>query len=314
MITLRHHIISIAAVFLALALGVVLGSTSVSNGLLSGLRTDKSGLQQNLSSAETERNALREQLNAANGFDSAVAPLALRGALTQRSVVIFTAPDANSADRDALVRLIGQAGGSVSGQVALTPSFVNPASADQLRSTIANVIPAGVQLPTGAVDSGSLAGALLGSVLLLDPKTAKARTTPAELSVAVQALQAVGFLGAGGPPLTPGQLGLVLTGGAVTGDGAGDRASAVARFAAALDRTSAGVVLAGRNGSADGNGPIGVARADADITAALTTVDNVDTSAGQITTVLGLQEQLQGRSGRYGTSRTAQGMTVSAQG
>jgi len=313
-ISLRHHIISIAAVFLALAIGLILGFTSVSNGLLSGLRSDKSGLQQNVGALESDRNTLRAQLNSANGFDSAVAPLALRGVLAQRSVVIFTAPDANSSDRDALVKLIGQAGGSVSGQVALTPAFVNPANADQLRSTITNVIPAGVQLPTGSVDSGSLAGALLGSVLLLDAKTAKPRTTPAELAVAVQALRAGGFIGAGGPPVTPGQLGLVLTGGAVTGDGAGDRASTIARFAAALDRTSAGVVLAGRAGSADGNGPVGVARADADITAALTTVDNVDTAAGQITSVLGLQEQLDGRAGRYGTSRTAQGMTVATQG
>lgn len=313
MISLRHHIVSLSAVFLALALGLVLGATSVSNGLLSGLRSDKSGLQQNVGTLESDRNALRSQLNSGNGFDSAIAPLALRGILDQRSVVIFTAPDANSGDRDALVKLIGQAGGSVSGQVALTPAFVNPANADQLRSTITNVIPAGIQLPTGAVDSGSLAGALLGSVTLLDAKTAKPRTTPAALAVAVQALQAGGFVGAGGPAVAPGQLGLVLTGGAVTGDGAGDRASTVARFAAALDRASAGVVLAGRGGSAEGNGPIGVARADADVTAAVTTVDNVDTAAGQITTVLGLQEQLDGRAGRYGTSSTAQGMTVSTQ-
>lgn len=314
MISLRHHIVSLSAVFLALALGLVLGATSVSNGLLSGLRSDKSGLQQNVGTLESDRNALRSQLNSGNGFDSAIAPLALRGVLDQRSVVIFTAPDANSGDRDALVKLIGQAGGSVSGQVALTPAFVNPANADQLRSTITNVIPAGIQLPTGAVDSGSLAGALLGSVTLLDAKTAKPRTTPAALAVAVQALQAGGFVGAGGPAVAPGQLGVVLTGGAVTGDGAGDRASTVARFAAALDRASAGVVLAGRGGSAEGNGPIGVARADADVTAAVTTVDNVDTAAGQITTVLGLQEQLDGRAGRYGTSSTAQGMTVSTQG
>jgi len=313
-ISLRHHIVSLSAVFLALALGLVLGATSVSNGLLSGLRSDKSGLQQSVGTLESDRNALRSQLNSGNGFDSAIAPLALRGALDQRSVVIFTAPDANSGDRDALVKLIGQAGGSVSGQVALTPAFVNPANADQLRSTITNVIPAGIQLPTGAVDPGSLAGALLGSVTLLDAKTAKPRTTPAALAVAVQALQAGGFVGAGGPAVAPGQLGVVLTGGAVTGDGAGDRASTVARFAAALDRASAGVVLAGRGGSAEGNGPIGVARADADVTAAVTTVDNVDTAAGQITTVLGLQEQLDGRAGRYGTSSTAQGMTVSTQG
>ncbi|MGH3884716.1 MAG: copper transporter, partial [Pseudonocardiaceae bacterium] len=35
MISLRYHVISIAAVFLALALGVVLGSTAISDRLLS---------------------------------------------------------------------------------------------------------------------------------------------------------------------------------------------------------------------------------------------------------------------------------------
>ena len=42
MISLRYHIISIGAVFLALALGVVLGSTAISDRLLSGLSSDLS--------------------------------------------------------------------------------------------------------------------------------------------------------------------------------------------------------------------------------------------------------------------------------
>ena len=43
MISLRSHAISLAAVFLALAIGVVLGSGLLSNTLLSGLRDDKTG-------------------------------------------------------------------------------------------------------------------------------------------------------------------------------------------------------------------------------------------------------------------------------
>lgn len=312
MISLRHHVISIAAVFLALALGVVLGSTSLSDGLLSGLRSDNSDLQSTSDRQQAELNDLRGRLGGADGFELALAPLALRGALDQRTVVVVTGPDADSADRDAIVSLIGQAGGTVTGQVSLTPAFVDPANADQLRSTVTNVIPAGVQLPTGTVDAGSLAGSLLGSVLLLNGTTAGPQSTPEELSVALQALRSGGFVGQSQGIVTPGQLAVVLTGGAVSGDGAGDRAASIARFAAALDRTGAGAVLSGRSGSADGNGPVGVARADTDITSALTTVDNVDTAAGQITTVLGLQEQLNGAAGRYGTAGSAQGITVSA--
>jgi len=45
MISLRSHAISLAAVFLALAIGVALGSGLLSNTLLSGLRDDKHELQ-----------------------------------------------------------------------------------------------------------------------------------------------------------------------------------------------------------------------------------------------------------------------------
>ncbi len=65
---------------------------------------------------------------------------------------------------------------------------------DQLRTTVTNVIPAGIQLRTGAVDQGSLAGDLLGSVLLLDPQTAQPQTTPEERALALDALRGGGFV------------------------------------------------------------------------------------------------------------------------
>ena len=45
MISLRQHAISLAAVFLALAIGVVLGSGVLSDTLLSGLRDQKKDQQ-----------------------------------------------------------------------------------------------------------------------------------------------------------------------------------------------------------------------------------------------------------------------------
>ena len=38
MISMRYHIVSLAAVFLALALGIVLGATKIPSPLLAGLR------------------------------------------------------------------------------------------------------------------------------------------------------------------------------------------------------------------------------------------------------------------------------------
>jgi hypothetical protein len=100
---------------------------------------------------------------------------------------------------------------------------------------------------------------------------------------------------------------LVLTGGALHGVDAGDAAAVVARLAAQLDRTGGGAVLAGRTGSADATGAVGVARAEPGIVERVSTVDDVQTGAGQVSAVLALREQLDGRAGSYGTSATATG-------
>jgi len=112
----------------------------------------------------------------------------------------------------------------------------------------------------------------------------------------------------------PAQLVVVLTGGAGRANSSGDRAGILARFATQLDRAGAGAVLAGRPGSADGNGPIGVVRADTAAASVLSTVDDVSTAAGRVATVLALAEQAQGRAGRYGTGGNAQAVVPAIQG
>ncbi len=69
-------------------------------------------------------------------------------------------------------------------------------------------------------------------------------------------------------------------------------------------------MLAGRPESAVGNGPLAVVRADAALSAGLSTVDNLDREAGRSTTVLALREQLDGGAGRYGTGPGTAAVTV----
>ncbi|MDG3012879.1 copper transporter [Rhodococcus sp. D2-41] len=309
MISLRHHVISLAAVFLALAVGVVLGSSTLSNGLLSGLSSDKSELQDQVHALQGQVNNQQQQLNSADIFDSAISGRVVHDALAQHSVVIFTAPDARRPDVDAVAKTIEAAGGSVAGRVGLTDSFVSLTGADKLRSTIANVIPAGVQLSTAAVDPGSLAGDLLGSVLLLNPQNNQTQSTPQERDLAMQTLRSGGFIAYDDGAVKPAQLALVITGGAAKG-GDGNTGATVARFAAGLDGRGGGTVLAGATGSADGNAAVAMARSDAAISSKVSTVDDVDHSSGQITTVLALQQQLDNKAGKYGTGVGAEAVTV----
>ncbi|HET9254431.1 MAG TPA: copper transporter [Pseudonocardiaceae bacterium] len=311
MISLRYHIISIAAVFLALALGVVLGSTAISDRLLSGLNSNRAELSRQVGELQTERNGLRAQLADADAFGTAIGPRVVSGALRGRTVVLVTTADANPADRDALTGLITSAGSAVTGELQLTDAFTDPSRADQLSELCTRLLPAGLRLPT-ASDSGTLAGGLLGALLLTNPHSGKAQTTAAETTAVLAGLGDGGFVRLGSP-VQPAQLVVVLTGGASRGNSSGDRSGILARFATQLDRSAVGAVLAGRPGSAEGNGPISVVRADTAAASVLSTVDDVSTSAGRVVTVLALAEQAQGRAGRYGTGSNAQAVVPAIQ-
>ncbi|MQA09729.1 MAG: copper transporter [Pseudonocardiaceae bacterium] len=304
MISLRYHIVSIAAVFLALAIGVVLGSTALNGSLLSGLSDQKGELGKRVSDLETERNQLNAELNKADSFAGGIGPLAVRGQLDKRTVALVTTPDAKPADRDAVRQLIEKSGAKVTGELQLTESFTDTNKADQLREIVTRSLPSGAQLPT-ASDPGTLAGGLIGNLVLLNKDNNKPQASPEESTAALSGLVDGGFVKPTGG-VRPGQLAVVLTGGKATGEAAGDQASTVARFATQLDRSGAGTVLAGGRGSADGTGPVGVARADTAATSILSTVDNVHSAAGQVATVLGLREQLEEKAGRYGVAGNAQ--------
>ncbi|MET7772676.1 copper transporter [Nocardia sp. NPDC005366] len=311
MISFRQHAISIVAIFLALAVGVVLGSQTLAADMVSGLRSDRSDLRRQVDAYSAQNRQLTDELNAADRFIAGSANRITGGTLAGRSVVVFTTPDADPADIEAVTRGLETSGASVTGRIALTDAFLDAGAGDRMRTTLTNVIPAGAQLRTGAVDQGSMAGDLLGLVLLLDPADAQPRGTPQELDLVLETLRGGGFLADGGAPVAPAQLALVVTGnGAKSAENA--QGANIARFTGALRGRGAGAVLAGRAGAADNPGPIAVIRSDPALAAAVTTVDNLDREVGRVTAVLGLTEQLNGGAGRYGTGTKATALTPAA--
>lgn len=303
MISLRYHVISICAVFLALALGVLLGSTTLSDSILSGISGQKAQLGEQVTGLQAQRNSLNSELSDADRFATGIGPLAVRGALTKRTVVLITTPDASRSDADAVRELLAAAGAQVTGQLQLTQAFSDPNRADQLDSLVTQSIPAGAHLPV-ASDAGTLSGGLFGDLLLLNKTNNAAQATENERSAALTGLASAGFIQPA-QQVRPAQLAIVLTGGAQTGGSAGDRATMLARFATQLQRTGAGTVLAGSGGAASGSGPIGVVRADESANSVLSTVDDANTAAGRVVTILALQEQLNGKAGAYGTAGNA---------
>ncbi len=311
MISLRSHAISLAAVFLALAIGVALGSGLLSNTLLSGLRDDKHEMQNQINTLTDDRNALNEKLSAAGEFDAQMSPRILRDAMADKSVVVFRTPDAGDDDVEAITRLVGEAGGAVTGTVALTQEFVDANSAEKLLSVVNSpIVPAGKQLRTSSVDQGSQAGDLLGIALLINKDPKVQVVDDASRDAVLAALRDTGFVTYGNQHIGAANTAVIVTGGAL-GDDAGNQGATVARFAAGLAPHGSGTVIAGRDGSASGTAAVAVTRSDAALSTTVSTVDDVDSESGRITTVLALGDLInKGRPGQFGVGQAATSVTV----
>lgn len=311
MISLRHHVISLAAVFLALAIGMILGSGLFSDTMVTGLRGDKGDLQGEVRTLQDQKTALQDKLTAADQFDAQMSGRIVRDALAGKSVVLFRTPDAADEDVEATTRLIDRAGGRVSGTIALTEEFVAGDSADKLSSVVNSpILPAGAQLGA-ATDPGTQAGDLIGIALLADRAPAAVPVDDDARATVLTALRDTGFV-AYDPDgqLGPADTAVIITGGALPAD-AGNRGLTVARFAAGLAPHGAGTVLAGRDGSATGISAVAVARSEPATAEAVTTVDDIGAESGRITAVLALQAMIAGvPPGRYGVGAGAVSVTV----
>lgn len=306
MISIRQHAISLVAVFLALTLGLFLGSGFVGDHVnsLTGTSRDRIG------DLEQQRDTLNDQVNSANSFDAAIAPRLLTGALTGHDVLVVTAPSASDADVTAVKESLSTAGATFAGQLGVTDTLIRDDNAEQLRTIVDQTIPPGARLRAELTDSGGRAGDLLGT--LLTHRSGAPATSAADRQTGLQALRDGGFVTYADNALRPADLVVVVTGDALPQD-SGAQGQLTARLAAAMAARAQGGTLVGRMGSATGVSPIAVVRSDPALRNAISTVDNVDQQTGLITTILVLDEEANGHSGSYGTGPGATAITVGAQ-
>ncbi|GAA4813988.1 copper transporter [Actinomycetospora chlora] len=290
--SLRYHVVSIAAVLLALALGVVLGASALSGRVLGALTNDRDVLAGQVQALQGDRATVGAQLGATERLVAAGAPSTVAGVLPGRGVAVVAAPGADPGDVDAVADLITDAGGRVTGRLALTDAAVAPDQAEALRALVPRLLPAGAQLPT-TTDTGTLTGSLLGALLTVRPGAVADPATAPEAATALRALADAGYVvPSEGPAPEPGELALVVAGAGA--DPARD--ATLARLAGAIDRVGAGAVLAARTGS----GAVPVVRGDPALRSGLSTVDGLEGPASRVATVLALREQADGRTGVYG--------------
>ncbi len=199
-------------------------------------------------------------------------------------------------------KLLADAGAVKAGTITLAEKFLTAEGADQLKSIVANTLPAGTQLSEDRLDPGLHAGEALGSALMLAPDSGDEQASSEERGLLLRALRDAGFLDYEDGTILPAQVAVVITGG--TDGNQGIAARTLADFVGALASRGNGAVLAGRIHTAADTGAIGLVRATADN--GVSTVDSVDRAVGRMATVLAVREQLAGENGSYGSAESAE--------
>ncbi len=311
MIDFRYHLVSIVSIFLALAVGIVLGAGPLQQQLGQTLTNQVSQLRRDKADLRSQLDAQQQKLDAADTFAAATSRELVGSRLGGRSVVLVVLPGADSSVADDLTAMLRSSGATVNGRVRLTADWADPdpakvARRDQLSASLGPRV--GSSAPASATVDERM-GALLARALVV-PGVAEADRTTAPSDQALGGLRDAGLLQADGTvPLS--SLALAV---APLPDAKASTSSRTAALATwrttltALDDASSGAVVAGPTESTEPIGVLGALRADRSASAKVSSVDDVQLVMGQIAVVLALRQQLSGRSGSYGTGVGATGV------
>lgn len=288
MVSFRYHVVSLAAVLLALAAGVVLGAGPLAGKVNTAIEHPKA-----TSSAPTAATlaTVKARLAAEDSYVAATAGSLVSGQLRKTRVVLVIAPGTSAGLVAAVTAVLSQAGATVSGSVSLTAAWSDPGQATVLDGITSQLAPANTA--PSATPAGQAAAALAAALLTRSTSALGQSSDPATALVA--GLVQGGFLTRSGSPDKAASLAVLLTPAKVAD------AAALLPLMTALDTAGRGAVVAGVQGSADPGGPVALLRASAADASAVSGVDSVDLLAGRVALVLALAQQRSGGHGQYGS-------------
>jgi outer membrane murein-binding lipoprotein Lpp len=309
LVDFRYHLVSIIAVFLALAVGIVLGTAALQGPVLDDLRDNIKRLSADKRILESDVGLLRGEVQAADDFAAELGPGLVAERLTDQRVLLVTMPDTPAELADRATILLGQAGAQVTGQLRLLPALSDPTQSQLVDDLVAEVIPAGVDLPAG--EPVVRATAELAAALLRPARGSAVE--PAQAQAVLSAFEEADLVeyDSEGGSLQQASVAVVLGGPAPVESPAGDELTAqqeaILAFATALDTRGRGVVVAGPGTSAAAGGLVAALRSDSSLAAEVSGVDNADRGIGLVALVLALAEQTGGDAGQYGAGPRASG-------
>jgi hypothetical protein len=304
-IDFRYHLVSIISVFLALAVGIVLGAGPLQANLgdqlgdqVAALRTEKQSLNAKLTTSE-------KVVDASDEYAAGVQERVVRGRLTGHRALVVVLPSADGTMVTNLEGVLTQSGASLTGTVTLGPDWFDASQAGD-RAQAARATAAALGL-----DSTATGDALLVQVLTDLLASTSPAASSAQRKTALRVLTDADLLDSSTADLAQADL-VVL----VSGDYAGTesdvtaRSDAIRALATALAGATRATVVAGGETLAAAGQPltsnaVQAVRERSETAAVVSSVDHARSGDGPATVVLAIEGALDERIGHYGVSAGA---------
>jgi hypothetical protein len=128
-IDFRYHVVSLTAVFLALAVGVVLGSGPLRTALVAELTNESSELKAALADSQAETDSVRRDAEIGEEFVAQAAEVLVGDVLADSHVAIVQILTPNGVEVASLKDRIVQAGGTITANLSIEPEWTDEAQA-----------------------------------------------------------------------------------------------------------------------------------------------------------------------------------------
>ena len=299
MISFRFHLVSLVAVFMALGVGVLTGTTVINRGVVAQLESRTDDLSGDLSTLRDQFNELQAEADVWGLYGEQTSLPVLAGRLTGQEIVLVTQEGTSEESVTGVRRALEAAGAqlatslSVSGRMALTN--------DGDREALALIL--GLD-PEGDPDALTAEAAMRVATRLVGGPNG---------TDTLERLLSEDFLVVQGPGLT--ETGLRALGGpdqavVVVAGGPAPSELEPSSFLVPLvtDLALGGMaVVAGEPAVGGEDEPpfVTILRGEAEISSLLATQDNVDLVPGQVGLTLALEDLLQGEAGHFGVKEGA---------
>jgi hypothetical protein len=294
-INFRYHVVSLTAVFLALAIGLVVGTTALNGPISESLKDQVDEFGKQNQELRDRINHLEDDVDKKEDFATQVAPVLLANKLANDRVLVLTLPSGTGYVED-VTQMLTAAGATITGTVQVNDKFIDPARNDELLDLTHQSAPASIisTLPTNT-DGVEASSALLAAVLL-------DRTPPVpatELASVLAAYKKAGYVTVNGNVSGPAGAVVVISGPPVADKDGPRKNAAVVTLVDQLDQ--AGKIVVAANGLAGDGNVVAAVRADPKLKTTVSTVDNVSTPQGRLAAALAVADQLDGHeAGQYG--------------